>query len=65
MLKLILSDPDLDVIVVYIFRMYESNQQVPPRAFSNTWKSETVVEDVEREFIDLERNFQATVLGDS
>jgi hypothetical protein len=37
--------------------MYESNQQLQ--------KSETVAEDVEREFIDLEINFQATVLGDS
>ncbi len=57
MLKLVLSDSDLDAIYVYIFRMYESNQQLQ--------KSETVAEDVEREFIDLEINFQATVLGDS
>jgi hypothetical protein len=45
--------------------MYESDQQTTSEGFFNTWKLDTVVEVVEREFIDLEINFQATVLGDS
>jgi hypothetical protein len=65
MLRLILSDPDLNVMYVHIFRMYESNQQTTSEGFFNTWKLDAVVEDVDREFLDLEINFQATVLGDS